>query len=503
VREFSVRYALGATGGQILRQLLTEGILLGLLGAMIGLLLTPEALHLLIRWMSGRSPQEPAFSATLDWRVVAFAMAATVIASLLFSLAPAAQFRNPKLAESLKQQMGTGMGGSLKFRRTCVALQIGFSLLLIVAAGLFIRTIDNLHNAKTGFSTDHLLTFWLNPQLAGYPAVQTAPMEQRVLDRVAGLPGVRSVGATDDTDLVDDNKEGDVLVSGYTPKPDEDYSVEVPWVSTNYLQTLGIPLLAGRYFNAGDTATSAQVAVVNQSFAKHFFGSVEGALGHHVSRPNRPATDAMIVGVVADVKHTTVKDAPMPTDYTLVSQAIQPTGLTYYVRTWQPPDAAANSIRAAVANLDSKLIVDNLSTMQQQIDDELVDERMIALLAALFGVLATMLAGIGLYGVLAYSTNQRTREIGIRMALGARRSTVIGLIVREVLILAGGAIAVTIPLAMLATQAVRSALFGVSTADPAIYGAGVLVICLVAVLAGFLPARRAAGIDPARALRTE
>jgi ABC-type antimicrobial peptide transport system permease subunit len=193
----------------------------------------------------------------------------------------------------------------------------------------------------------------------------------------------------------------------------------------------------------------------------------------------------------------------MPTDYTLVSQAIQPTGLTYYVRTWQPPDAAANSIRAAVANLDSKLIVDNLSTMQQQIDDELVDERMIALLAALFGVLATMLAGIGLYGVLAYSTNQRTREIGIRMALGARRSTVIGLIVREVLILAGGAIAVTIPLAMLATQAVRSALFGVSTADPAIYGAGVLVICLVAVLAGFLPARRAAGIDPARALRTE
>jgi predicted permease len=503
VREFSVRYALGATGGQILRQLLTEGILLGLLGAVIGLLLTPEALHLLIRWMSGRSPEEPAFSATLDWRVVAFAMAATVIASLLFSLAPAAQFRNPKLAESLKQQMGTGMGGSLKFRRTCVALQIGFSLLLIVAAGLFVRTIDNLHKAKTGFTTDHLLTFWLNPQLAGYPAAQTAPMEQRVLDAVGGLPGVRAVGATDDTDLVDDNNEGDVLVSGYTPKPDEDFSVEVPWVSTDYLQTLGVPLLAGRYFNAGDTATSTHVAVVNQSFAKHFFGSVEGALGHHVSRPNRPATDAMIVGVVADVKHTTVKDPPMPTDYTLVSQAIQPTGLTYYVRTWQPPDTAANSIRAAVANLDSKLIVDDLSTMKQQIDDELVDERMIALLAALFGVLATLLAGIGLYGVLAYSTAQRTREIGIRMALGARRSTVIGLIVREVLLLAGGAIAVTIPLAMLATQAVRSALFGVSTADPAIYGTGVLVICLVALLAGFLPARRAASVDPARALRTE
>lgn len=503
VREFSVRYALGATGGQILRQLVTEGMLLGLAGAAIGLLLTPEALHILIHWMSGRSPEEPAFSAALDWRVLAFTIAATLIASLLFSLAPAAQFRNPRLAESLKQQMGTGMGGSLKFRRTCVALQIGFSLLLIVAAGLFVRTIDNLHRAKTGFATDHLLTFSLNPQLAGYPAAQIAPVEQRVLDTVAGLPGVRAAGATNDADLVGDGIDGDVAVSGYTPKPDEDFSVELPWVSNTYLQTLGVPLLAGRYFNAGDTATSTHVSVVNESFAKHFFGSVERALGHHVSRPNRSGTDTMIVGVVGDVKHSTVKDPPMPTSYTLFTQAVQPSGLTYYVRTWQPPDTTANSIRAAVANIDSKLIVDDLSTMRQQIDDELVDERMIAMLAALFGVLATLLAGIGLYGVLAYTTAQRTREIGIRMALGARRSTVIGLIVREVLLLAGGAMAATVPLAVVATQAVRSQLFGVSTADPVIYGVGILVICLVAILAGFIPARRAASIDPSRALRTE
>jgi ABC-type antimicrobial peptide transport system permease subunit len=203
------------------------------------------------------------------------------------------------------------------------------------------------------------------------------------------------------------------------------------------------------------------------------------------------------------VKHSTVRDPAFATSYTLFSQAEKPMGLTFYIRTWQPPQTAANSIRAVIANIDPKLIVSNLSTMTEQIDESLLAERTIALLAATFGVLATALAGIGLYGILAYSTAQRTREIGIRMALGARRATVVSLILREVMILAGGAIAVTIPLALLATRAVRSQLFGVSVADPIVYIAGVLVIGLVAVLAGFIPSRRAATVDPARALRTE
>ncbi|MGB7134335.1 MAG: ABC transporter permease [Acidobacteriaceae bacterium] len=500
VREFSVRFALGATNAQVLRQLMAEGLLLGALGAAVGLALTPEALRLLIHWMSGRSGGQPLFTPTLDWRVLGFTAAVTVIASLLFSLAPAAQFRSPKLAESLKQQTGTGGGGSLSFRRTCVALQIGFSLLLLVGAGLFVRTITNLKNAQTGFPTDHLLAFSVDPQLAGVPQTQVTAVELEVLDRVAALPGVRGVGATDDPDLVGDGTGGDVVVSGYTPPPNEDFDVETPWVSNGYLQTMGIPLLAGRYFAAGDTATSTKVAVVNASFAKHYFGSAQASLGHHVSRGKK---DSLVVGVVADVKHATVKDPPLPTYYTLFSQEAQPRGVEYYVRTWQAPDAAANSIREAITHLDGKLIVSGLGTLEEKIDDNLADQRTLAMLAAVFGAMAALLAGIGLYGILAFSTAQRTREIGIRMALGARRSTVIGLIVREVLILAGGAMAVTIPLAMLATRAVRSALFGVSTGDPLIYGAGVLVLCLVAVLAGFLPARRAASVDPARALRTE
>jgi putative ABC transport system permease protein len=503
VREFSVRYAMGATSSQIVRQLLCEGLLLGVAGAVLGLAIAPGALHLLIHWQQGRDTGTPAFTATLDWHVFAFTVAATLLGSLLFSLAPAVQFWNPRLADSLKQQTNTGMGGSLRFRRTCVALQIGFSLLLMVGAGMFVRTIQNLRKVDPGFATDHLLAFELSPALAGYPGPAVSPTELRVLDSVSQLPGIRSVGATNDMDLADDQIAGDVYVSGITPKPDDDFDSELPWVSNDYLQTLGIHLVAGRYFEHSDTATSQKVAVVNESFAKHYFAKPQDALGRHTGRPDRPGTDAVIVGIVADVKHTSVRDPALPTCYALFQQADRPGGLIFYVRTWQAPDAAVNSIRAAIANIDSKLIVNGMITMTDQIDDSIVQERTIAMLALVFGVLAALLAGIGLYGILAYSTAQRTREIGIRMALGAQRGSVVGLILRETLLLAGVAVGVTIPLALLGARAVKSQLFGVSIADPVVYAGGILGICLVAGLAGFIPARRAAGIDPARALRTD
>jgi putative ABC transport system permease protein len=503
VREFSVRYALGATSGQIVRQLLCEGLLLGVLGAGLGLALAPEALSLLLHWMA-QAPSDPqAFTASLDWRVFALTAVAMVVGSLLFSLAPAVQFWNPRLAEALKQQVATAMGGSLRFRKTCVALQIGFSLLLIVGAGMFVRTIRNLRNVDPGFETEHLLSFELDPAMAGYPAAGVAPVEQRVLEAVAALPGVRSAGATNDEDLSGNGIGGDVNVSGYKPKPDEGIDVELPWVSTGYLDTLGVPLIAGRMFNASDTETSQKVGVVNESFAKHYFGNPLAALGRHVSRPKRPETDAVIVGVVGDVKHTSVHDPVLATCYTLYLQAGKAVGLTYYVRTWQPPQTAANGIREAVANVDSKLIVNNVKTMTQAIDDNITAQRTMALLATIFGGIAALLAGIGLYGILAYSTAQRTREIGIRMALGARRGTVVRLILRETLMLTGWAVAVTQPIALFAARAVRSELFGVSFGDPGVYVIAIVAIWLVAALAGFVPARRAASVDPARALRTE
>ncbi len=502
-QEISVRYALGATSGQVLRQLLAEGMVLGFLGAALGLALAPEALRLLIHRLSSSMPDGLPFAAVLNWHVLGWSLLVTMVASLLFSLAPALQFRNPRLAEVMQQRTGTSGGGSLKFRRSCVALQIGFSLLLIVAAGMFVRTISNLRSVETGFATDHLLAFDLDPMLAGYKGKDVVPVEQRALDAIAALPGVRGTGATNDADLSDNQIQGDMVPAGYAGKPDDEFDVELPWVSNGYLQTIGVPLVVGRVFNASDTATSQRVAVVNESFAKHYFGGAQQALGRIVARPNKPGTDASIVGVARDVKHSSLRDAAIATCYTLFSQATRQTGLTFYVRTWQPPDAATTSIRAAIADIDPKLIVSNLRTMRETIDANLVAERAIAMLASVFGLLATLLAGIGLYGILAYSTAQRTREIGIRMALGARRTTVVGLILREVLLLAGVAMAVTIPLAMLATRMVRSQLFGVSVADPMVYGAGILIICVVAALAGFIPARRAATVDPARALRTE
>jgi putative ABC transport system permease protein len=502
VREFSMRFALGATNGQIFRQLLAEGLLLGISSAVLGLFIAPRALAALITWMAGRNP-DSAFSATLDWRVLLFTAAAALIASLFFSLAPAVQFWNPRLAESLKQQTGTGSGGAVQFRRTCVALQIGVSLLLIVGAGLFVRTIHNLRNVDPGFATDHLLTFRIAPEHAGYPANQIAPVEQRVIETLAALPGVRSVGATNDPDLAGDDIGGDVTVSGSQASADEDYEVELPWVSDHYLQTLGISLVAGRYFSPADSATAAKVTIVNETFARHYFGNAQSALGHHVARPRRPETDSMIVGVVRDAKHASVRDPSIATAYRPFIQVERPAALTFYVRTWQPEDSAAASIRSAVANVDSKLIVHDLTTLSTQIDDTLSNERTVALLASAFGILATLLAGLGLYGILAYSTAQRTREIGIRMALGAQRWTVVRLILREILVLAGIAIAVTIPISIAATRALQSQLFHVSSIDTAVYAVAITIVVFVAALAGLIPARKAAAVDPMRALRTE
>ena len=506
IREFSVRYALGATSAQVLRQLLCEGTLFGVIGAGLGLALAPQTLFLLIRWMAGGSPNPQAFMPTLDWRVFAFTAVATLLGTLAFSLAPAVQFWNPRLADALKQQSGTAMGGSLRLGRTCVALQIGFSLLLIIGAGMFVRTIRNLRNVNPGFETGHLLSFHLDPALAGYPANGVAPTEQRILDALSALPGVRSAGATNDEDLTGADVMGDVDVSGYTSKPGEEFDVELPWVSDGYLQTLGVPLVAGRRLGPSDTATSQQVSVVNESFVRHYFSTPEAAIGQHISRAassTRAAIDTVIVGVVGDVKHTSVRDPAKPTCYMSYLQMSRAVGLTYYVRTWQAPQSTSKSIRAAIVQVDPKLIVNDFRSMTEDIDDSILAQRTVALLATIFGAIAALLAGIGLYSVLAYSTAQRTREIGIRMALGARRGSVLGLILRETVVLAGCAVTATMPLAVMASHAIRSELFEISFVDPAVYATAIVSIVAVALLAGYIPARHAASVDPSRALRSE
>jgi putative ABC transport system permease protein len=502
VREFSMRFALGARTTDVVWQLLTEGLLLGVCGAGLGIALAPQIVRMLIAWLVSTMPDAP-FTPALNSEVLGFAIGTTMLVSLLFSLAPAVQFLRPNLVDSLKQQSGTGTTGSLKFRRSCVALQIGFSLLLLVGAGLFMRTIQNLHEVNAGFPTDHLLKFNLAPGRSGYQGDAIPQVEHRLLESLATVPGVRGAAATNDEELAGDDVNGSMDIAGYAPKPDEDVDAEVPWVSQDYFSTMGISLVAGRGFTKADAAGAQKVAVVNEMFARKYFGSPLNALGHHVSRSQRPVTDTAIVGVVHDTKHTSVRDEIRPTVYRPFVQCEKPTSLIYYVRTWQAPEATTNAIRSAVQNINAKLIVEDVRTMQDEIDETISTQRMIALLATVFGALATLLAGIGLYGVLAYSTAQRTREIGIRMALGAQRLTVARLILREVLILSAGAVLVTLPLAFLLSRTLRGQLFGVSPADPLVYGGGVLMIGVVTSLAALLPARRAASIEPMQALRSE
>jgi putative ABC transport system permease protein len=503
MREMSVRYALGAKRKRVVQQLLVEGLLLGLAGGVLGVILAPRISSVLIRMIWGGTGMELPFSAHVDLRILAFNFALAISASLLFSLAPAVQFWRPNLAPALKQQVITG-GGPLRFRRIAVGVQVGLSLLLLVGAGLFTRTLHNLKSLDVGFATDHLVTFNIDPSLAGYPPSQNLEVDSRVLHALPALPGVRSVAGTTDSELANDNWRNNITIAGYAAKEDEDMNVERPRVSPQYFSAMGMPLLAGRELTDGDRVGTQKVAVVNESFARHFLGDPQHALGHYFGDGGgNVKIDIEIVGVVKDAKHTGVREEITRTVFSPYLQEADPGAMTFYVRTWQPPESAETTIRGAMQALDSKLVLNTFRTMDEQIDDNLTAERAVAFLAESFGILAALMAAIGLYGVLAYSTAQRTSEIGIRMALGASRASVVRVVLVEVLWLTGIAIVVALPASLLLGMAVRSQLFGISSSDPLTLGLATLVVLGVAIASALAPARRAAQVDPIRALRYE
>jgi putative ABC transport system permease protein len=505
IREMSVRYALGAKRQRVLQQLLVEGLLLGAAGGLFGMLLAPRVSALLINMIWSGGTGDLPFSAKPDLRIMLFNCALALFTSLLFSLAPAAQFWRPDLAPALKQQGMTARSSPLRFRRISVALQVGLSLMLLVGAGLFVRTLHNLKSLNAGFATDHLLTFGVDPRMAGYEPARTLALYQRVFETLKALPGVRSVAATNDPELANDNESGNITIAGYVEKPQEDMQVEQPNVSVDYFSTLQMPLLAGRVFTDQDRAGSQKVAIVNESFARHFLADPQQALGHYFGNGGGTGvkTDIAIIGVVKDAKHASLREPVTPTVFFSYLQSPEPHAMTFYVRTWQQPESAESTIRRAMQTLDSNLVLDTFRTMDEQIDNNLTAERVIALLATGFGVLAALMAAVGLYGVLAYSTAQRTSEIGIRMALGATRASVVRMVMFEVLWLAGISIAVTLPLSLLLMRAVRSQLFGISSADPLTLCGMTLLVTLVALASAMLPARRAARVEPMSALRYE
>ena len=504
VREISVRYAMGAGRWQIVRQLLIEGVLLGLLGGALGVAIAPAVSQILIRRLLGGGNTELPFNSAPDTRVLIFAFILAFLVSLAFSLAPALHFLNPDLVSSLKQQTLTTSGARLRFRRITVGAQISLSLLLLIGAGLFVRTLRNLQSVDLGFTPDHLFGFNVNPRLAGYQPDQVNTLNKRILEALAALPGVRNVAATDDPDLSGEDDNGGIRIVGYNATENEDMQAEQPWVTPQYFTTMQVPLLAGRVFTDDDIAGKDKVAIVNASFATHYFGTPQAALGRFVNFGSvSEPQNTTIVGVVGDTKHHGVRDPVKRTVYRALFQSPQPNFTTFLLRTYQPPSAAESSVRTAMQQLDSKLALGRVRTMDELIADNLSSERIIALLAMSFGVLAVLLAAIGLYGVLAYSTAQRTREIGIRMAVGAQRSSVVRLVLSDVLWLTGVTVVLTVPLSLLFANMLRSQLFGVSPFDPLNLFGGTLLIALVALLAAALPAKRAASIEPMKALRME
>jgi putative ABC transport system permease protein len=503
-REVSLRYALGAKRYRVIQQLLVEGLLLGLAGGGLGLLVAPHTAHFLIDMIWGRGMGELPFSSTPDLRILAFNCVVALGASVLFSLAPAMQFWRPDLAPSLKQQGVAATSGPLRFRRISVAAQVALSLVLLVGAGLFVRTLHNLKSLNAGFVTDHLLTFGIDPRLAGYGSGSAFTLYQRVFDTLKALPGVRSVAATNDPELANDDETSDIAIAGYNEKTDENMNVERPDISADYFATLQIPMVAGRAFTDLDTVQSRKVAIVNESLARHFFADPAQAVGRYLNDSGQDTKpDIAIVGVVKDAKHASLRGPAPRAVFRPYLQSPAAHAMTFYLRTWQQPEDATSTVRHAIESVDSRLVLDHFRTMDDQISENLTTERVIALLATSFGVLAALMAAVGLYGVLAYSTAQRTSEIGIRMALGATRASVIKMVVFEVVWLAGLSVAVTIPLALLLMRTVRSQLYGISSSDPLNLSLMTLLVVGVALASATLPARRAARIDPMKALRYE
>ena len=503
-KEIAIRLAMGSSRARMLRQLLTESVMLSAAGGVAGIGLAILIVNGLLAFLPPTSTWYT-LSGHPDARMLVFTFGLSLLTGVAFGLIPALQSTRPNIAATLKDQAGNVMGGSaqVRFRKGLVASQVALSLLLLIGAGLFTRSLSNLHSLDPGFETSNLIQFGVNPSNLGYDRERSGAFFQRLEERLQAIPGIQSVALSRVGVLQNNEWDNSVTIEGYQAKPGEVPDPHVNWVSVRYFETMHIATLTGRVFLPKDDAKAPQVAVVNSTFAKKYFGERSPA-GHRFGMGSDPGTktNIEIVGVVADTRYEDLR-TEIPEEVYFPSGQTRLFGMTVYARTRQRPENMFQAVLAVVHELDPALPRPIMKTLEGQLSESLVTERMIAALSSAFGLLATALAVVGLYGVMAFMVARRSREIGIRMALGAQSGNVVWLVMREVLMLAGIGIAAGLPAAFALSRVVRAQLYGVEPHDAASVIVSTLLLACVAAAAGYLPARRAASYDPVRVLRYE
>jgi predicted permease len=503
-REIAIRLAMGAPRRTIVRQLLIECVLLSMAGGAGGIGLAILLDGALIRFLPAeRTPL--GLRGTPDWTVLAFTFGISLLSGLLFGLAPALQSTRPDVAGTLKDEAGSVLhGGSARLRKCLVVAQVALAMVLVIGAELFLQSLRNLQTLNPGFHTANLAAFGLDATMSNDDLRRNQDYYRRLDAALHATPGIRSYAFAVVPVLADNEWDNWLTIEGYTAKPDERPDAHMQFCSPGYFRTLEIPLVMGRDFDQRDVAGAAKVAIVNRKFVKRFFGNAY-PIGRHVGMGIDPGTkmDIEIVGVVGDTKYESMREDAPEELYQPILQRQYSNSWTIYARANGNPVSLFNPLRKAVRAVDPDLPVYDMRTVDEQVEISLTSERLLATLSSVFGGLASLLAALGLYGVMAFIVGRRTREIGIRMALGARQDTVMWMVVREILTLAAIGVAIGLTGAYAITRLIQTQLYGVAPSDPLILAAATAGIVAVTAMAGFIPARRAARIDPMQALRWE
>jgi putative ABC transport system permease protein len=503
-KEVAIRTALGASRGRLVRQMLTESVLLSLVGGGLGLLLAVWGVYFIIAFVGDQIPTY--IKPDIDNRVLMFTLLVSLLTGIVFGLAPALQASKPWLNELLKEGSRGSTGGARRhrIRRALVVTEVALTLMLLIVAGLMLRSLQRLQAFNPGFEADNVMTVRIDLPRS-YTAQQAASFQQQLIERIEGVPGAQSVGLASDVPL-DGNTSATMLpIEGLAP-PDDDIRVYVHTISPNFLAALGIPLLRGREFDVQDNEQTPRAIIIGDSMARRLWPD-EDPIGKRVSTTRDKNGSRIwdhVVGVVGDVKYRTLlRDQNKDPDIYLPLSQNPGRALALAVRTQSDPSGLVSAIRGQVQSLDPNLPVFNVATMQERMKNDTARTRFFTLLLGVFACAATLLAVVGIYGVMAYSVTQRTHEIGIRMALGARRQDVLKLVVGEGMALVGIGVGIGLVVALAATRVLESQLYSISATDPLTFSLVSLLLAGVALGASYVPARRATKVDPMVALRYE